>query len=249
MKKFILSVSMFLLIVVANCFSINEVSAQDNAKVYIRIGELSVKDVSVTSKALLKINPSFVKASNGVVNGRNAYSSESGLVYVITSFNDVGKFMQENGAYWNKASLENPGVTDEMSANTQAPNTQSIWVRFNEASNNVANFKPSDYDFRRIIIVNVLLGRVKEYEALLIKQNALMLKYGFNYNKLIFKSIVGYTQNSYLTIIADHSMTEHLESRSVRMKKISETSELSEVSKALRALTIPVKVDFLYRFK
>ena len=76
-----------------------------------------------------------------------------------------------------------------------------------------------------------------------------MLKYGFNYNKLIFKSIVGYTQNSYLTIIADHSMTEHLESRSVRMKKISETSELSEVSKALRALTIPVKVDFLYRFK
>lgn len=244
MKKII-----FLIIIIANFFSINNLSAQDNAKVYLRIGEISVKDVSVASKAILKINPSYIKASNGVVTGRSAYSSESGLVYAITTFNDLGKLMQENGSYWDKTFLDNPGVSEEMSANSQAPNTNSIWVRFNEASNNVANYNPSDYDFRRIIIVNVVVGKVKEYEALLIKQNELMLKYGFNYNKFVFKSVIGYTQNSYLTIIADHSMTEHLASRSERMKKISETLELSEVSDAMRACTIPVKVDFLYKFK
>lgn len=249
MKKIILSVSMFLLIVAANCFSINEVSAQDNAKVYIRIGELSVKDISIASKALLKLNPSFVKASNGVVNGRNAYSSESGLVYAFSSFNDLGKFMQENGSYWTKASLENPGVTDEMSANTQAPGIQSIWVRFNEASNNVANYNPSDYDFRRFSIVNVLVGRVKEYEALLIKQNELLLKLGFNVNKMVFKSVVGYTQNSYLTLFADHSLSEYIAERSERIKKINESSEYVKITNAMRAITIPVKVDFLTRFK
>jgi hypothetical protein len=249
MKKIILSISMLLLVVTANLLSINYASAQTNAKVYLRIGEISVKDVSVASKALLKMDPSYIKASNGVVTGKNTYSSESGLVYAFTSFNDLGKLMQENGSYWNKTFLDNPGVSEEMSANALAPNVSSIWVRFNEATNTVANFKSSDYDFRRIIIVNVVVGKVKEYEALLIKQNELMLKYGFNYNKLVFKSVIGYTQNSYLTIIADHSMTEHLASRSERMKKISETLELSEVSKALRACTIPVKVDFLYRFK
>ena len=249
MKKIILSISMLLLIVVANLFSINYASAQTNAKVYLRIGEISVKDVSVASKALLKMNPSYIKASNGVVTGRSAYSSESGLVYAITSFNDLGKLMRENGSYWNKTFLDNPGVSKEMSANSQAPNTTSIWVRFNEASNNVANYNPSDYDFRRVSIVNVIVGKVQEYEALLIKQNELLLKLGFNVNKMVFKSVIGYTQNSYLTLNADHSLSEYIAERSVRMKKTAESSEYEKITNAMRTCTIPVKVDFLYKFK
>ena len=240
---------MFLLIVSANCFSINEVSAQDNAKVYIRIAELTVKDISVASKALLKMNPSYLKASNGVLKGRNAYSSESGLVYVFSSFEDLGKVMQESGDYYTKASLDNPGVADEMSANAQAPNVLSVWLRFNEASNNVDNYNPSDYDFRRVSIVNVITGKSKEYEALLIKQNELLLKLGFNLNKMVFKSVIGYTQSTYLTLFADHSMSGYIAERSERMKKIYESSEYAKVTNAMRALSIPVKVDFLTRFK
>jgi hypothetical protein len=249
MKKIILSISMLLLIVTANLLSINYASAQSNTKVYIRVGELSVKDVSVAYKAFSKINPSYLKASNGVVTGKHTYSSESGLVYAFTSFNDLGKLMQENGSYWNKTFLDNPGVSEEMSANALAPNTSSIWVRFNEASNNVANYKPSDYDFRRFIIVNVVVGKVKEYEALLIQQNELLLKLGYNVNKMVFKSVIGYTQNSYLTLFADHSLSEYIAERSVRMKKVNESSEYVKITNAMRACTIPVKVDYLYRFK
>jgi hypothetical protein len=249
MKKIILSISMLLLIVTANLLSINYASAQSNKKVYIRVGELSVKDVSVAYKAFSKINPSYIKASNGVVTGKNTYSSESGLVYAFTSFNDLGILMQENGSYWNKTFLDNPGVSEEMSANALAPNTSSIWVRFNEASNNVANYNPSDYDFRRFIIVNVVVGKVKEYEALLIQQNELLLKLGYNVNKMVFKSIIGYTQNSYLTLFADHSLSEYIAERSVRMKKVNESPEYVKITNAMRACTIPVKVDYLYKFK
>lgn len=244
MKKIIL-----IIIVVANFFSINYVSAQANVKKYIRMAELSVKNVDVASKGLLKLGPSLIKASNGVITGRNAYTSESGLVYALTGFEDLGKFMQENNDYWNKASLENPGVADEMSANAQSSNVQSIWVKFDEASNSVTGYKPTDYDFRRLSIVNVIVGKSKEYDALLIKQKELMLKYGFNINRQIYKTVVGYTQSSYLTILADHSMTEYVTSRSERMKKMLETPEFKVIGDALRACTVPGKVDFLYRIK
>lgn len=249
MKKIILSISMLLLIVVANLVSINYASAQDNVKHYIRLAEMSNNDISIVSKGLLKMNPSFVKASNGVILGRNAYTSESGLTYTFTAFDDLGKFMQENGDYWNAASAENPGVMEAINATIIAPNVQSIWIKLNNASNSTANYIPSEYIFRRLSIVNVVIGKSKEYEELLVKLKGLMSKYGFELNKNIFKSVTGYNSSSYLTISSDRSLIEYMNSRSERMKKISETPEFVQVTDAMRAITIPVKVDFLSRIK
>ena len=160
-------------------------NAQTTKNSFVVLSESRVKDNNIASAYLLRMNASAVKLSNGTITSRGSNFSESGRIYTLTNVPDLGKFTNERGDIWRKVYAENQDISSED--NSTQPNQRSTWERLSEISNLPANYKSTDYTFRRIDIYTVAYGKNEEYQDLQSKWNELNKKNGIDQKIIILK--------------------------------------------------------------
>ena len=218
-------------------------NAQTTKNSFVVLSESRVKDNNIASAYLLRMNASAVKLSNGTITSRRSNFSESGRIYTLTTVPDLGKFINERGDIWRKVYAENQDISSED--NSTQPNQRSTWERLSELSNLPADYKASDYTFRRIDIVTVAYGKNNEYQALLSKWNELNKKNGIDNKVSILKAIEGYNTNTYFSIQPDKSAVDYYIHRNERSEMRKKDPEFKKVWDALNAIRTNIRIDHL----
>ena len=218
-------------------------NAQTTKNSFVVLSESRVKDNNIASAYLLRMNASAVKLSNGTITSRRSNFSESGRIYTLTTVPDLGKFINERGDIWRKVTAENQDISKED--NSTQPNQRSTWERLSELSNLPADYKASDYTFRRIDIVTVAYGKNNEYQALLSKWNELNKKNGIDNKVSILKAIEGYNTNTYFSIQPDKSAVDYYIHRNERSEMRKKDPEFKKVWDALNAIRTNIRIDHL----
>lgn len=218
-------------------------NAQTTKNSFVILSESRVKDNNVASENLLRMNASAVKLSNGTITSRGSNFSESGRIYTLTNVPDLGKFINERGAIWTKVFAENQDISTED--NTTQPNQRSTWERLSEISNLPANYKSTDYTFRRVDMFTVAYGKNKEYMDLQSKWNELNKKNGIDQRIIILKALEGYNTNTYLFIQPDKSAVDFYIHRNERSEMRKKDPEFKKVWDALNAIRTNIRIDHL----
>ena len=218
-------------------------NAQTTKNSFVILSESRVKDNNVASENLLRMNASAVKLSNGTITSRGSNFSESGRIYTLTNVPDLGKFINERGAIWSKVFAENQDISTED--NTTQPNQRSTWERLSEISNLPANYKSTDYTFRRVDMFTVAYGKNKEYMDLQSKWNELNKKNGIDQRIIILKALEGYNTNTYLFIQPDKSAVDFYIHRNERSEMRKKDPEFKKVWDALNAIRTNIRIDHL----
>ena len=218
-------------------------NAQTTKNSFVVLSESRVKDNNIASAYLLRMNASAVKLSNGTITSRRSNFSESGRIYTLTNVPDLGKFINERGDIWRKVTAENQDISKED--NSTQPNQRSTWERLSELSNLPADYKASDYTFRRIDIFTVAYGKNNEYQALLSKWNELNKKNGIDNKVSILKAIEGYNTNTYFSIQPDKSAVDYYIHRNERSEMRKKDPEFKKVWDALNAIRTNIRIDHL----
>jgi len=220
-----------------------QLNAQTTKNSFVILSESRVKDNNVASENLLRMNASAVKLSNGTITSRGSNFSESGRIYTLTNVPDLGKFINERGAIWTKVFAENQDISTED--NTTQPNQRSTWERLSEISNLPANYKSTDYTFRRVDMFTVAYGKNKEYMDLQSKWNELNKKNGIDQRIIILKALEGYNTNTYLFIQPDKSAVDFYIHRNERSEMRKKDPEFKKVWDALNAIRTNIRIDHL----
>jgi len=231
---------LFIFLVLISTIQLN---AQTTKNSFVILSESRVKDNNVASENLLRMNASAVKLSNGTITSRGSNFSESGRIYTLTNVPDLGKFINERGAIWSKVFAENQDISTED--NTTQPNQRSTWERLSEISNLPANYKSTDYTFRRVDMFTVAYGKNKEYMDLQSKWNELNKKNGIDQRIIILKAMEGYTTNTYLFIQPDKSAVDYYIHRNERSEMRKKDPEFKKVWDALNAIRTNIRIDHL----
>ena len=231
---------LFIFLVLISTIQLN---AQTTKNSFVILSESRVKDNNVASENLLRMNASAVKLSNGTITSRGSNFSESGRIYTLTNVPDLGKFINERGAIWTKVFAENQDISTED--NTTQPNQRSTWERLSEISNLPANYKSTDYTFRRVDMFTVAYGKNKEYMDLQSKWNELNKKNGIDQRIIILKAMEGYTTNTYLFIQPDKSAVDYYIHRNERSEMRKKDPEFKKVWDALNAIRTNIRIDHL----
>ena len=218
-------------------------NAQTTKNSFVVLSESRVKDNNIASAYLLRMNASAVKLSNGTITSRGSNFSESGRIYTLTNVPDLGKFTNERGDIWRKVYAENQDISTED--NSTQPNQRSTWERLSEISNLPANYKSTDYTFRRIDIYTVAYGKNKEYQDLQSKWNELNKKNGIDQKIIILKALEGYNTNTYLFIQPDKSAVDYYIHRNERSEMRKKDPEFKKVWDALNAIRTNLRIDHL----
>ena len=218
-------------------------NAQTTKNSFVILSESRVKDNNVASENLLRMNASAVKLSNGTITSRGSNFSESGRIYTLTNVPDLGKFINERGAIWTKVFAENQDISTED--NTTQPNQRSTWERLSELSNLPANYKSTDYTFRRVDMFVVAYGKNKEFMDLQSKWNELTKKNGIDQRIIILKALEGYNTNTYLFIQPDKSAVDYYIHRNERAEMRKKDPEFKKVWDALNAIRTNIRIDHL----
>ena len=218
-------------------------NAKTTKNSFVILSESRVKDNNVASENLLRMNASAVKLSNGTITSRGSNFSESGRIYTLTNVPDLGKFINERGAIWTKVFAENQDISTED--NTTQPNQRSTWERLSEISNLPANYKSTDYTFRRVDMFTVAYGKNKEYMDLQSKWNELNKKNGIDQRIIILKALEGYNTNTYLFIQPDKSAVDFYIHRNERSEMRKKDPEFKKVWDALNAIRTNIRIDHL----
>ena len=218
-------------------------NAQTTKNSFVVLSESRVKDNNIASAYLLRMNASAVKLSNGTITSRGSNFSESGRIYTLTNVPDLGKFTNERGDIWRKVYAENQDISSED--NSTQPNQRSTWERLSEISNLPANYKSTDYTFRRIDIYTVAYGKNKEYQDLQSKWNELNKKNGIDQKIIILKALEGYNTNTYLFIQPDKSAVDYYIHRNERSEMRKKDPEFKKVWDALNAIRTNIRIDHL----
>ena len=218
-------------------------NAQTTKNSFVVLSESRVKDNNIASAYLLRMNASAVKLSNGTITSRGSNFSESGRIYTLTNVPDLGKFTNERGDIWRKVYAENQDISSED--NSTQPNQRSTWERLSEISNLPANYKSTDYTFRRIDIYTVAYGKNKEYQDLQSKWNELNKKNGIDQKIIILKALEGYNTNTYLFIQPDKSAVDYYIHRNERSEMRKKDPEFKKVWDALNAIRTNLRIDHL----
>ena len=218
-------------------------NAQTTKNSFVILSESRVKDNNVASENLLRMNASAVKLSNGTITSRGSNFSESGRIYTLTNVPDLGKFINERGAIWSKVFAENQDISTED--NTTQPNQRSTWERLSEISNLPANYKSTDYTFRRVDMFTVAYGKNKEYMDLQSKWNELNKKNRIDQRIIILKALEGYNTNTYLFIQPDKSAVDFYIHRNERSEMRKKDPEFKKVWDALNAIRTNIRIDHL----
>ena len=220
-----------------------QLNAQTTKNSFVVLSESRVKDNNIASAYLLRMNASAVKLSNGTITSRGSNFSESGRIYTLTNVPDLGKFTNERGDIWRKVYAENQDISSED--NSTQPNQRSTWERLSEISNLPANYKSTDYTFRRIDIYTVAYGKNKEYQDLQSKWNELNKKNGIDQKIIILKALEGYNTNTYLFIQPDKSAVDYYIHRNERSEMRKKDPEFKKVWDALNAIRTNLRIDHL----
>jgi len=231
---------LFIFLVLISTIQLN---AQTTKNSFVILSESRVKDNNVASENLLRMNASAVKLSNGTITSRGSNFSESGRIYTLTNVPDLGKFINERGAIWSKVFAENQDISTED--NTTQPNQRSTWERLSEISNLPANYKSTDYTFRRVDMFTVAYGKNKEYMDLQSKWNELNKKNGIDQRIIILKALEGYNTNTYLFIQPDKSAVDFYIHRNERSEMRKKDPEFKKVWDALNAIRTNIRIDHL----
>jgi hypothetical protein len=231
---------LFIFLVLISTIQLN---AQTTKNSFVILSESRVKDNNVASENLLRMNASAVKLSNGTITSRGSNFSESGRIYTLTNVPDLGKFINERGAIWTKVFAENQDISTED--NTTQPNQRSTWERLSEISNLPANYKSTDYTFRRVDMFTVAYGKNKEYMDLQSKWNELNKKNGIDQRIIILKALEGYNTNTYLFIQPDKSAVDFYIHRNERSEMRKKDPEFKKVWDALNAIRTNIRIDHL----
>ena len=231
---------LFIFLVLISTIQLN---AQTTKNSFVILSESRVKDNNVASENLLRMNASAVKLSNGTITSRGSNFSESGRIYTLTNVPDLGKFINERGAIWTKVFAENQDISTED--NTTQPNQRSTWERLSEISNLPANYKSTDYTFRRVDMFTVAYGKNKEYMDLQSKWNELNKKNGIDQRIIILKALEGYNTNTYLFIQPDKSAVDYYIHRNERAEMRKKDPEFKKVWDALNAIRTNIRIDHL----
>ena len=218
-------------------------NAQTTKNSFVVLSESRVKDNNIASAYLLRMNASAVKLSNGTITSRGSNFSESGRIYTLTNVPDLGKFTNERGDIWRKVYAENQDISSED--NSTQPNQRSTWERLSEISNLPANYKSTDYTFRRIDIYTVAYGKNEEYQDLQSKWNELNKKNGIDQKIIILKALEGYNTNTYLFIQPDKSAVDYYIHRNERSEMRKKDPEFKKVWDALNAIRTNLRIDHL----
>ena len=222
-----------------------QLNAQTTKNSFVILNEFRVKDNAAASVYLKKMNASAVKLSNGTITGRGSHHSESGRIYTLTNVPDLGKFINERGDIWKKAQDENQDIVEQDANNNTQPIQRSTWERLSELSNLPADYKASDYTFRRVDIVTVANGKNKEYQALLSKWNELHKKNGIDSKFIILKAMEGYNMNTYLSIQPDKSAIDYYNHRKERSEMRKKDPEFQKIWNDLNAIRTNIRIDHL----
>ena len=220
-----------------------QLNAQTTKNSFVVLSESRVKDNNIASAYLLRMNASAVKLSNGTITSRGSNFSESGRIYTLTNVPDLGKFTNERGDIWRKVYAENQDISSED--NSTQPNQRSTWERLSEISNLPANYKSTDYTFRRIDIYTVAYGKNEEYQDLQSKWNELNKKNGIDQKIIILKALEGYNTNTYLFIQPDKSAVDYYIHRNERSEMRKKDPEFKKVWDALNAIRTNLRIDHL----
>jgi hypothetical protein len=231
---------LFIFLVLISTIQLN---AQTTKNSFVILSESRVKDNNVASENLLRMNASAVKLSNGTITSRGSNFSESGRIYTLTNVPDLGKFINERGAIWTKVFAENQDISTED--NTTQPNQRSTWERLSEISNLPANYKSTDYTFRRVDMFTVAYGKNKEYMDLQSKWNELNKKNRIDQRIIILKALEGYNTNTYLFIQPDKSAVDFYIHRNERSEMRKKDPEFKKVWDALNAIRTNIRIDHL----
>jgi hypothetical protein len=231
---------LFIFLVLISTIQLN---AQTTKNSFVILSESRVKDNNVASENLSRMNASAVKLSNGTITSRGSNFSESGRIYTLTNVPDLGKFINERGAIWTKVFAENQDISTED--NTTQPNQRSTWERLSEISNLPANYKSTDYTFRRVDMFTVAYGKNKEYMDLQSKWNELNKKNGIDQRIIILKALEGYNTNTYLFIQPDKSAVDFYIHRNERSEMRKKDPEFKKVWDALNAIRTNIRIDHL----
>jgi hypothetical protein len=233
---------LFIFLVLISTIQLN---AQTTKNSFVILSESRVKDNNVAFANLSRMNASAVKLSNGTITSRGSNFSESGRIYTLTNVPDLGKFINERGDFWTKALAENQDIVEQDNNNITQPSQRSTWERLSELSNLPANYKSTDYTFRRIDIFTVANGKNKEYQALQSKWNELNKKNGIDQRIIILKAMEGYTTNTYLFIQPDKSAVDYYIHRNERSEMRKKDPEFKKVWDALNAIRTNIRIDHL----
>ena len=220
-----------------------QLNAQTTKNSFVVLSESRVKDNNIASAYLLRMNASAVKLSNGTITSRGSNFSESGRIYTLTNVPDLGKFTNERGDIQRKVYAENQDISSED--NSTQPNQRSTWERLSEISNLPANYKSTDYTFRRIDIYTVAYGKNEEYQDLQSKWNELNKKNGIDQKIIILKALEGYNTNTYLFIQPDKSAVDYYIHRNERSEMRKKDPEFKKVWDALNAIRTNLRIDHL----
>jgi hypothetical protein len=231
---------LFIFLVLISTIQLNAKTTKNS---FVILSESRVKDNNVASENLLRMNASAVKLSNGTITSRGSNFSESGRIYTLTNVPDLGKFINERGAIWTKVFAENQDISTED--NTTQPNQRSTWERLSEISNLPANYKSTDYTFRRVDMFTVAYGKNKEYMDLQSKWNELNKKNGIDQRIIILKALEGYNTNTYLFIQPDKSAVDFYIHRNERSEMRKKDPEFKKVWDALNAIRTNIRIDHL----
>jgi len=231
---------LFIFLVLISTIQLN---AQTTKNSFVILSESRVKDNNVAFINLSRMNASAVKLSNGTITSRGSNFSESGRIYTLTNVPDLGKFINERGAIWTKVFAENKDMSTEDN-NTQ-PNQRSTWERLSELSNLPANYKSTDYTFRRVDMFVVAYGKNKEFMDLQSKWNELTKKNGIDQRIIILKALEGYNTNTYLFIQPDKSAVDYYIHRNERAEMRKKDPEYKKVWDALNAIRTNIRIDHL----
>jgi hypothetical protein len=223
--------------------------AQNTDRAFLVINETKVKDMTVFRNTQAIHNPYQKESLKDIIFDRGVQRSESGIIYFMTFINgaeNLGKYVaRTHSGEPSKFNVDNPKIAQEMSANWDASNKRSTWIRVNSLIYLPKDFKRENYKFRKVIFRSVPYGQQEAYEKNQAQQHELELKLGINQLSVTYKAVDGNPVNTYMTFLPDNSIVDFYTHNVDRNQKRSNSKEFSEFWES-RIKSSIIRTDHLF---